>query len=242
MSFERTRTGIDSLDALIEGGIPRGRIILIAGGCGTGKSILSTQFIYEGAKHFNEPGIMITTEERPKSIRQNMLRFGWNLKELEDGKKLAIIDAASPKARIPSSEMYKISYYDTNSLLLKIYEAVNEIGAKRAVIDSIPGLALRLESDSEIRRAISQLGSLLSELECTSLVVSEVNIPGRLGRFGIEEFIADGVFLLENSQVDGRYQRTFSIVKMRGTDNSADVHELKITDKGIEVISKGRKK
>lgn len=213
MSLERVKTGIESLDALIEGGIPKGRIILVAGGCGTGKSILSTQFLYMGAKYYNEPGIMITTEERPKSIRQNMLRFGWDLKQLEDDKKIAIIDAASPKARIPSSEMYKISYYDTNSLLLKIYEAVNEIGAKRAVIDSIPGLALRLESESEIRRAISQLGSLLAELDCTSLVVSEVNVPGRLGRYGIEEFIADGVYLLENVQVDGKFERTFSIVK-----------------------------
>jgi KaiC/GvpD/RAD55 family RecA-like ATPase len=236
MSFERVKTGIESLDDLIEGGIPKGRIILVAGGCGTGKSILSTQFLYYGAKYYNEPGLMITTEERPKSIRQNMLRFGWDLKELEDQKKLAIIDAASPKARIPSSEMYKISYYDTNSLLLKIYEAVNEIGAKRAVIDSIPGLALRLESESEIRRAISQLGSLLAELECTSLVVSEVNIPGRLGRYGIEEFIADGVYLLENTLMDGRFERTFSIVKMRGTANSKDVHGLLITDKGIEVV------
>jgi KaiC/GvpD/RAD55 family RecA-like ATPase len=236
MSFERVKTGIESLDALIEGGIPKGRIILVAGGCGTGKSILSTQFLYMGAKFYNEPGIMITTEERPRSIRQNMMRFGWDLKQLEDEKKIAIIDAASPKARIPSSEMYKISYYDTNSLLLKIYEAVNEIGAKRAVIDSIPGLALRLESESEIRRAISQLGSLLSELDCTSFVVSEVNVPGRLGRYGIEEFIADGVYLLENVLVDGKFERTFSIVKMRGTNNSKDVHGLKITNKGIEVI------
>nr|MDO8100141.1 gas vesicle protein GvpD [Candidatus Njordarchaeota archaeon] len=240
MSFERVKTGIDSLNALIEGGIPKGRIILVAGGCGTGKSILSMQFLYYGAKYYNEPGIMITTEERPKSIRQNMLRFGWDLKELEDQKKIAIIDAASPKARIPSSEMYKISYYDTNSLLLKIYEAVNEIGAKRAVIDSIPGLALRLESESEIRRAISQLGSLLSELECTSFVVSEVNTPGRLGRFGVEEFIADGVFLLENSNVGGKFERTLSILKMRGTNNNREVHGLRITDKGIEIIPKGK--
>ncbi|WXG43510.1 MAG: ATPase domain-containing protein [Promethearchaeati archaeon SRVP18_Atabeyarchaeia-1] len=238
MSLERVKTGIESLDALIEGGIPKGRIILVAGGCGTGKSILSTQFLYMGAKYYNEPGIMITTEERPKSIRQNMLRFGWDLKQLEDDKKIAIIDAASPKARIPSSEMYKISYYDTNSLLLKIYEAVNEIGAKRAVIDSIPGLALRLESESEIRRAISQLGSLLAELDCTSLVVSEVNVPGRLGRYGIEEFIADGVYLLENVQVDGKFERTFSIVKMRGTNNSKDMHGLRITNKGIEIMAR----
>ena len=100
--MERTATGIKGFDNLIEGGIPEARSVLVSGACGTGKTIFCMQFLYNGAMKYKEPGIYVTLDERPDLIRQDMLRFGWDLRKIEDENMIQIIDGSIAKIGLPS--------------------------------------------------------------------------------------------------------------------------------------------
>src|SRR3989338_4362172 len=120
--MKRVPTGIVGLDELLEGGFPEGRAILLSGGCGTGKTIFCTQYIHNGAKKYNEPGIYVTLDERPDLIREDMLRFGWDLHEHEEKNLLQIIDGSIAKIGIPSEEIFSlpVTGFDLDKLLLEI--------------------------------------------------------------------------------------------------------------------------
>src|SRR3989338_4466692 len=138
--IERVTTGIQGLDDMIEGGFPKGRTILVSGACGTGKSILSMQFLYHGALEKNEPGVFVTFDESPENIRSDMLRFGWNLAELEKHQLFALVDGASARAGTASPEQNALNPgdLDINRVLMEVLTIARRIGAKRIVIDSIP--------------------------------------------------------------------------------------------------------
>ena len=135
--MERVPSGLNGLDALIEGGFPEGRTTLISGGCGTGKTIFCTQYLYNGATKYKEPGIYVTLDERPELIRQDMLRFGWDIRKLEEEGLLQIIDGSLAKVGIPSEEEFSMpaTGFDIDKLLLEIMRTTKRIGAKRLVID-----------------------------------------------------------------------------------------------------------
>src|SRR3989338_3572650 len=135
--MKRVPTGIVGLDGLLEGGFPEGRAILLSGGCGTGKTIFCTQYIHNGAKKYNEPGVYVTLDERPDLIREDLLRFGWDLKKLEQQGKIQIVDGSIAKIGMPSQEEYAlpVTGYDVGKLLLEVMRVIKRIGAKRVVID-----------------------------------------------------------------------------------------------------------
>jgi len=242
--MDRTPSGIYGLDELISGGFPKRRTMLVSGACGTGKSIFSMQFIYRGILTAEEPGVFITFDEMPDKIRQDMLNFGWNLKEAEDSNLLAIIDATAARAGMPSDEAHALlpSQLDIDKLLNDALKICREIGAKRIVIDSIPAMAAQLDNEGAIRKAILKISYILSRSGLTSILTSEVPEQSlgsgnamMFSKYEVEEYVADGVILLNFLGVGRGATRTMHIRKMRGTNHSTEIHPMEITSKGIVV-------
>ena len=237
---ERVKIGIPGLDSIAHGGFLRGSNILISGGTGTGKTIFCMQFLHNGVTKYDENGVFVTLEERPKELRTEAAKLGFDFETLEEENKLIIIDAASSRASLPSMEKYAVRRgFDINTLAQEIYRATKDLGAHRIAIDSLSGLGIKFEGLLEIRTAIFKLSALLNELECTSVMTSEIPISGSWSRFGVEEFIAQGVLILFLEEEKGELRRSFVVRKMRGTSHSLKRFPFEITDHGIVVMPGG---
>ncbi|MCD6414858.1 MAG: ATPase [Candidatus Diapherotrites archaeon] len=244
--MERVPTGVYGLDELIEGGFPRGRTVLLSGGCGTGKTIFSMQYLYKGIVDYGEPGVYVTIDERPELTRQDMLRFGWDLRSLEDQGKFRIVDLLRSRIGLPSEERYQLTteITDIDRVILGIMQMAREIGAKRLVVDSLPALGVHVSDPSKVRDLVLKLSYMLRKDKLTSIFVSEVPEqqfgvgPMQFSKFGVEEYVADAVILLHylgTSETEGGTKRTLYIRKMRATKHSEDIIPLYITDNGIRV-------
>lgn len=221
---ERIQTGVPGLDELIAGGLKPASLTLITGTTGTGKTTFSSQFLYEGAKKFNENGVYVTFEEPPENIKNDALNFGWDFEELEKEKKIAFV---------------RYDPFHVEDIFDLIESAIRKINAKRVVIDSVSALGLYLRDTPEVRRNVLNLTLLLRKLKVTSLLVSEIPPDQKsLSRFGVEEFVSDGVIVLYYLKTDSQYSRSLTVWKMRGTDHSLKLHPYQITKKGIVIYSK----
>lgn len=239
----RAKTGIYGLDELIEGGFPPGRTILVTGACGTGKTIFAMQYIYRGAADFDEPGVFVTLDERPEMIRQDMLRFGWDIKKMEAKGKMALVDAAAAKIGYPSEEKFTLPQagIDMDRLILRIMQIADQIGAKRLVLDSIAGLGLHIDNENEIRKAILKINYMFTKSNATTVLTSEVPEqsfgagPMAFSKYGVEEYTADGVIVLHYLGIGTESNRSMFIRKMRGTKHIEDILPMEITPKGMVV-------
>lgn len=220
-SIERVASGIKGLDTLIRGGFPKWSTILVSGTPGSGKTILSLQFLVNGIMESDEKGVYISLEEDVERIKGYMQSvFGWNLKELEEKKKLILV---------------RSDIYDFDKFKSLIETNVEKIGAKRIVIDPITVISLFFERPLEIRRSLLDLDRLLKRLNCTALLTCEIPEGSTsISSFGIEEFTSDGIVLL--SYFPGLSPRGITVRKMRATDHDTDIHPFEIKhDKGIIV-------
>lgn len=221
----RVPTGIPGLDELINGGFLESSSVLLSGGPGAGKTIFATQYIYNGAKDYGDPGIYITLEEGPTNIWWNMKNFKWNISKYEDKIKLYRVGMIKPEE---FAEMF-------DHEIKKIKEMVNEMGAKRLVIDSTTAFGMWMDSESKLRYSLYKLSDELKELKCTTLLLSET-FGGRdqFSRFGVEEFITDAVIVLYFMPP----QRAMFIRKMRGTKHDQRIHPMEIGPEGVFVRPK----
>ncbi len=223
--MRRIPTGIKGLDELIEGGFVEGDAILIVGGPGTGKTTFVSQFLYTGASQYNEPGIYISLEEPPEKIKRNMLRYGWNFENLErDGKaKMIWSDPTTIK-----------SFVETMSTSIR--DKIEEINAKRLVIDSITVFLMFLGATYKARKELFELITNLNKLGCTTLLTAEIpHGENKLTLLGIEEFVADGIIKLDMIRVGVSFRRSLTVLKMRGTRHDMKIHPFDITEKGIVI-------
>jgi len=220
---KRVKTGIEGLDDLIAGGLPEGSLTLLTGTCGTGKTLMSSQFIYYGALN-GENAVYVSFEETPESLKTNAKLFGWNFDELEKKGKVIFV---------------KYDSYHAEDIIEMLENAIRKIKAKRVVIDSISALGLYVRDVPEIRKIIFGLSSMLHRLGCTTLMISEVLSEQKdLSRFGVEEFVADGVIALYYLRTNSLFSRSITVWKMRGSDHSQKMHPYKITHKGVVVYPK----
>jgi len=237
--MKRVKTGITGLDELIEGGFPEKRSMLVSGACGTGKTIFSMQYIYNGAMKYNEPGIYVTLDERPELIREDVTRFGWDLRKLEEKKLISIIDGSVARIGMPSEEEFALPMtgFDLDKLLLEIMRVTKRIGAKRVVIDSIPALGFNFDNEQETRKAVLKLSYMLMRIGVTSIMTSEIQEgAAKFGKYDVEEYVVDGVIILHYSGIGGGgTNRTVHIRKMRATKHSEDLHPITIGKTGIKV-------
>jgi len=234
--IDRAQTGVEGFDELCGGGLRRDFSYLLSGTSGAGKTILALQFLYNGITKYGENGIFVATEERPEHIRANGLKFGWDLKALEDEGKLAIVDAASTKIGIPSQEKYvDVRPFDMRSMMDLIIMIQEEIGAKRAVVDSSTSIGFYLQDPAKIRVELLKLATTLEILGLTSLITCEIVDDDHPNRFGVENFVTEGTIALYYKRVKNVRVRSMEIYKMRGSDHSKKIHPYEITSEGVIV-------
>lgn len=237
--MNRTKTGIPGLDELMDGGLIEGSTVLVSGGVGTGKTIFGLQFLYYGATKFNEPGVFVTLETRPRNLRLEAKQFSWNLEDLEKINALIIIDAASSKAQLPTSEKFALRRgFDVGALAEEIYRAIEESKAKRLVVDSISALGIRFNEPLEVRNELFRISALLNELRVTSLLISEIITPDAQSRAGVEQFVTQGLISLNLIEEKDSLTREMLIWKMRQTSHSMSKHKFVIGKNGIELLKK----
>jgi len=207
MSLERVSTGIDGLDAVVEGGFPRGSLVLVAGNPGTGKTVFSAQFIYRGAVDYGEKGVYVSFAEGKKSFIDYMRRFGMDFEKLEREGKIRILDMLTVKETAVSD------------VLNKVVEEVLSLKAKRLVIDSFSTLAQAFKEKIEARIILHTiLGKIVKSTGCTTILIVEIPHGEEHMGLGIEEFVADGIIILKRGGGErDRMIREIEILKLRGT-------------------------
>ncbi len=225
--MERVKTGIKGLDALLTGGIPQGSSVLISGGAGTCKTIFSMQYIYNGAKDMQEPGLFVTVESNAKNIMWNMESFNWDIRKLQDNKLMNIY-----RLKLNSDEE---ANKQIETELGIIRDQVKDINAQRLVIDSTTALGVLMSRPEAIRNTLFKFVDALKDLNCTTILTTETEIlKTKFSAFGVEEFVVDGVIALYFTPP----HRSIFIRKMRGTAHDKNVHPFDITKEGIVVKSK----
>ncbi|MEM1518361.1 MAG: KaiC domain-containing protein [Nitrososphaerota archaeon] len=235
--IERVVTGVPGFDEILNGGIPRRNVVLLAGGPGTGKSILGYQYLFNGVKR-GEHGLLVALEEHPVQIRISMSQFGWDVSKYEEAGEFAIIDAFTAGiGEAAKREKYVVrSPDDFQSLIDVLRTAIKEVKAERVVVDSVT--TLYITKPVMARGMVLQLKKILSGMGCTSILISQVSVTERgFGGPGVEH-AADGIIRLDLDEVKGELKRSLIIWKMRGTSHSMKRHPFEITEKGITVYPK----
>ncbi len=232
----RAKTGIPGFDALVDGGLPRGVSTMVVGPTGSGKSIFGLQYLYKGADLYDEPGVLVTLESRPQEVRRTATTFGWDLSRLEADGKFVIIDAASNRAGLPTSEKHALRRgFDLATLAEEIYTVVNESGAKRLTIDSFSALNLPSTTPSVVRGEVLRISALLNELGLTSLLISDTPPNGVLSQPTAGHHVAQGLVILHLDMTNLSLRRSIVVWKMRHTSHSLRWHELTIEGDGIHI-------
>ena len=236
---EYLQTGIVGFDQLLDNkGIPKGHTILISGGPGSGKTTFGIQFLHEGATKYNEAGLYVTLDEDPEDIKKNMGAFGWDLAALEAEIKLIFVNV-SPVRIVPTDNVGLVQLGMKEFKLIKLLEAVKqgieEIDARRVVIDPITMFMLQYPDETERIHAMRDLITDLRKTECTHLLVSELRGTGLDREYQFEEYLSQGVILLRTLQKNNQLIRMIQIEKMRGVDADTQPHPYEISEEGIEV-------
>lgn len=230
--LERCATGIDGLDNVLGGGIPRGNMVLVAGSVGTGKTTLSLEFLVRGAER-GERSLFVSVTEASGKLVQNLSTFEFFKTQLILDGSLVFVDLPVIYRKL-GLEREELSPEDIDILLRTLCDFVRTLGVRRVVLDSLTSLCYRIGRDELIRDFLLRLGEQLNEIGCTSLLVSE--IPPELERYsthGVAEAIVDGVILLWNARRSGDILRVLQIVKMRGTAHSRAQYVIELTPIGL---------
>jgi circadian clock protein KaiC len=221
--IEKVSTGNSKLDELLEGGFPKRSLILLAGGPGAGKTILSAKFIYEGAIN-GEPGVYVCFAENKETFMRSMEAFGMDFRTLMEENRVAVMDLSV------GTEI------DIQRCLDQVLEKVTSMRAKRLVIDSITAMSVGLQSELDKRHLVHLLYNLIHKSGCTTVMITDMPWGSdRIGG-GLEEFIADGIILMRSYfNGEGSLQRHLQVLKMRGVSHTKKTHEYVISSDGIEI-------
>jgi circadian clock protein KaiC len=229
-SLPKTPTGIVGLDEITFGGLPKGRPTLICGSAGCGKTLFGIQFLERGITQYDEPGVLISFEESKKDIAANVQSLGINTEELIASNKLRV-----DYVRVDRAEIEETGEYDLEGLFIRIGHAIDSIGAKRLVLDTIESLFGGIENTAILRAEIRRLFQWIRDKGITAMVTGERG-EKTLTRQGLEEYVSDCVILLDFRVVDQIATRRLRIVKYRGSTHGTNEYPFLIDDRGISVL------
>jgi circadian clock protein KaiC len=229
-SFPKTPTGISGLDEITKGGFPKGRPVLICGSAGCGKTLFAAQFLVKGITDYNEPGVFMSFEETASDLSQNLSSLGFDLEKLRSENKLHI-----DHVHIERSEIEETGEYDLEALFIRLNHAIDSIGAKRVVLDTIESLFSGMENVVLLRSEIRRLFTWLKEKGVTAVITGERGDKS-LTRQGLEEYVSDCVILLDLRVIDQIATRRLRIVKYRGSTHGTNEYPFLIDETGISVI------
>ncbi len=229
-SLPKAATGIQGLDEITGGGLPRGRPTLVCGSAGCGKTLLAMEFLVRGATEFGEPGVFMAFEETAEELAQNVRSLGFDLDELADQKKLLV-----DYVHVERSEIEETGEYDLEGLFIRLGHAIDSIGAKRVVLDTIETLFGGLSNAAILRSELRRLFRWLKDKGVTAVITGERG-DGTLTRHGLEEYVSDCVILLDHRVTEQLSTRRLRIVKYRGTTHGTNEYPFLIDENGISVL------
>ena len=230
VGIQKAPTGIPGLDEVTAGGLPAGRPTLICGSAGCGKTLMAMEFLIRGATEFGEPGIFVTFEELPEELTQNVRSLGFDLEDLERQNLLLI-----EHIHVERSEIEETGEYDLEGLFIRLGFAIDSIGAKRIVLDTLEVLFGGLDNEAILRSELRRLFRWLKERGMTAVITGERG-EGALTRQGLEEYISDCVILLDHRVNDQLATRRMRVVKYRGSLHGTNEYPFLIDEQGIEVL------
>jgi circadian clock protein KaiC len=226
----KSPTGIHGLDEVTQGGLPQGRPTLLCGSAGCGKTLFAMTFLYNGIVEYNEPGVFLAFEEQPQDLIKNVGSLKYDIERLIAEKKLAIDHVEIERTKIAES-----GEYDLEGLFIRLGFAIDSIGAKRVVVDTIETLFSGLENEQVLRSELRRLFEWLKSKGVTAIITGERG-EGTLTRYGLEEYVADCVILLDNRVNDQLSTRRLRIVKYRGSAHGTNEYPFIIDEQGITVM------
>jgi circadian clock protein KaiC len=229
-ALPKTPTGIDGLDDLTFGGLPTGRPTLLCGAAGCGKTLFAMTFLVNGATRYDEPGVFMSFEEREQDLQANVASLGYDMADLVARGKLLV-----DHVHIERSEIEESGEYDLEGLFVRLNYAIDTVGAKRVVLDTIEALFAGLQDTGVLRAELRRLFAWLKDKGVTAIITAERG-EGQLTRYGIEEYVSDCVILLDNRVVDQVTTRRLRVVKYRGSAHGTNEYPFLIDEQGISVL------
>jgi len=223
-------TGIQGLDEITGGGLPQGRPTLVCGGPGCGKTILAMEFLMNGAQQYGEPGVFVSFEESVEDLTLNFASLGFDPSPLAARKKLSL-----DYVRVDPNEIQETGAYDLDGLFIRLGHAIDSIGAKRVVLDTIETLFSGLSDTRVLRAELRRLFNFLRTKGVTAIVTGERG-NGGMTRHGLEEYITDCVILLDHRVMEQNATRRLRVVKYRGSTHGANESPFFIDESGISVL------
>ena len=226
----KSRTGIPGFDEVTFGGLPKGRPTLVCGSAGCGKTLFGLEFLVRGAREFHEPGVCMTFEERAIDLVENVSALGFDLPKLIRTKKLVI-----DHVQLERSQIEETGDYDLEGLFVRLNHAIDSIGAKRVVLDTIEALFAGLSNESVLRAELRRLFLWLKEKGVTTVITGEQG-EGKLTRHGLEEYVSDCVIMLDHRIADSISTRRLRVVKYRGSTHGTNEYPFLIDEDGFSVL------
>lgn len=230
VGLAKSATGIQGLDEITGGGLPRGRPTLVAGNAGCGKTLLAMEFLVRGALQYDEPGVFMAFEETAEELKQNVASLGFDLDDLTAQKKIMI-----DHVYIDRSEIEETGEYDLEGLFVRLGYAIDSIGAKRVVLDTIEVLFAGFSNDSILRAELRRLFRWLKDRGVTAIITGERG-KGTVTRHGLEEYVSDCVILLDHRVHEQMAIRRMRILKHRGSAHGTSEYPFLVDEHGISVL------
>ncbi len=233
----KVKTGISGFDSVISGGFRQGQTIVVSGSIGSGKTTFGIQFLYSGAKDFEEPGIFVTLSQSPSEIKNDFKSFGWDVQKLIEEGKMIIIDARPFKKEegfIAFDEsLYRGEQMPFMHLTQLILSSIKRIGAKRLVLDSLSVLEMQYTDDFYIRQGLQGMIYALEGQNCTSILLSESELPDKVH---VEWYITSGLIMLYHVRKGDAMERSIQVVKLQGMKHSEQVFPMKLNELGLQIM------
>ncbi len=227
----KTPTGIQGLDEVTGGGLPAGRPTLVCGSAGSGKTLLATEFLVHGAMLYDEPGVFMSFEETGEDLARNVASLGFDLPTLIEQGRLEV-----DFVRVERSEIEETGEYDLEGLFIRLGLAIDSIGARRVVLDTIEALFGGLDNAGILRAELRRLFHWLKDRGVTTVITGERGERGALTRHGLEEYVSDCVILLDHRVQEQQSTRRMRIVKYRGSTHGTNEYPFLITEDGITML------
>jgi circadian clock protein KaiC len=229
---DRCLTGIEGLDNILGGGVPKGNTVLIAGSVGTGKTTLSLEFLVRGAEA-GERCLFLSVTESSQKLIENLSTFEFFRQDLVKDGMLTFIDVPTIYDKL-GLDREELRPAELDLLVFTLRSLAQELRVQRVVLDSLTNVCYKIRREELIRDFMLKLSQALNELGCTTFLISEIGpLPGRYSVHGVEEAVVDGVILMGNARRQGDILRVLQVIKMRGTSHSRAQYVIELTPIGM---------
>ncbi len=236
-TYSKVKTGIPGLDSIISGGMKMGRTVTVSGPPGSGKTTFGLQYLYSGAKDFDEPGVYLTMSQNIDDIKNDCKSFGWDFDDLITKEKILMVDARPFKIQdelIGKDEsLYRGEQLPFEHLTQLILSSIKRIAAKRVVIDSLTILAMQYNDQFYMRQGLQGMVQALENFGVTSLVLSEYSEKDKIP---LEWFVTSGIIQLRHTRKEDSMERTIQVTKMRGIKHSEQIHLIELDSDGLHLL------